>query len=97
MANAKKKFDWEYFLDKSTEKVVHCETKKDADAFRMMLHEHGCRWNSGNPYTSNVIGQFEEYPDKKGICYTNGGKFCDLSYYNENGYEILRFSAYDFT
>ena len=90
----KKKFNWEYFLDTSTNKVVHCATKEEANTFKQMLHERGLKWRSGNPYTKSNIGMFEEFPD--GICYTNGGKYCGLEHYNERGYEIFKFSAYDF-
>lgn len=104
MAKAnKKKFDWNYFLDKSEKKVVHCETKKEAEQFCRLMHEHGLRWCGGMPYvkTDGTVNTqwtgMSPWHNEVLNCYSNQGAHDALKFYNEVGIPILRFSAYDFS
>ena len=91
----KKKFDWNAFLDKRNQIAVHCETENECVTFQRLMHEHGMCWDSGRTYQGYRFGKFGNYKDK--TCYSNQGRFCKIDYYNEIGYTILKFSAYDFT
>lgn len=95
----KKKFPWDYFLDKSSKKVVHCETRREAERFCRLMHEHGLRWNATHPYVSDDGAIHSNYNNNnnKPICYSNMGTYDKLEWYNAHGTPILRFSSYDFT
>ena len=94
----KKKFDWDYFLDKSEKKVVHCETKQEAEEFCRMMHEHGLTWLNirSNPYVLDD-GTIKSHYHDRPLCYSNMGTYDYIGFYNIQGSLILRFSAYDFT
>lgn len=103
---SKKKFDWDYFLDKSKKKAVHCETRQEAEQFCRMLHEHGLKWGAKKPYVRNdrvdigfygMPSNFDNSIEKERMnCYSNMGLHDSVEWYNKNGVEIFRFSAYDF-
>lgn len=90
----KKKFDWERWKNRTIPQVVHCETEHEANTFKMMLHEHGLCWDSYDRYDDLTIGRFRRYGEK--TCYSNLGMFGNIEFYNKDGYEIHKFSAYDF-
>lgn len=98
----KKKFDWDYFLDRSEKKVVHCDNEQEAEQFCKLMHEHGLRWCGGKPYVLNGTantkwGRSPLFGGEYLNCYSNGGKYGTLHGYNEIGAIILKFSAYDFS
>lgn len=91
----KPKFDWERFANKGIDQVIHCETEKEVNMLREMLHERGFRWCNGDLYTSIDNGKFRTYKER--TCYSNRGMYGSIAYYDECGYEIYKFSSYDFT
>ena len=95
----KKKFDWDYFLDRSEKKVVHCDNEEEAKIFCRLMHEHGLRWCGSQPYVLSNGKPNTKWTDWFGDvlnCYSNEGRHGSLHGYNEIGAVILKFSAYDF-
>lgn len=89
----KKKFDWDRFISPYNDKVVHCETREEAELFCNLMHEHGLKWEDGELYTDVI--EWDKY--KQDTCYNSDGLYANLNFYKDNGCEILKFSDYDFT
>lgn len=64
------------------------------------MHEHGLTWGRGTwatPYVyknGDINTKWTEGDPYN--CYSNQGKYDSLKYYNQEGTQILKFSAYDF-
>lgn len=93
-AKQKKKFDWEKWSKKGIKQVIHCETEAELLALKEILHRKGFKWRHGEAYLDKNVCPFNEYKDK--TCLTNGGQYTDINWFNRHGYEIYKFSMYDF-
>ena len=95
----KPKFDWERFKNSKERINVHCRTAKEAQNFRRLMHEHGMKWCSGDLYTrvtnESMAGGFDLYKDR--TVYDNKGQYGNINYSNEQGWEIVSYSAYDWS
>lgn len=70
--------------------VVHCPTIEEAKAFCSWMHNKGLKWNSRKDYLNNT--SWDSY--KENTCYNrdnNGGFYCNVNYYRDKGYTIIRF------
>lgn len=75
----------------TTRYCMHCKTLKEAGNFCDFLHSQGRRWNSGDSYAE--IFHWGKY--REDTCYNfNQGSFCDIEWYESQGYIILEWSDY---
>lgn len=84
------RFNWEEFMDKNNEIIVHCKTEEEAINFCRQMDAHGMIWYNGDSY----IEINEWYKEKEKTCYTNRGLFGSKDWYEECGYKILEWSNY---
>lgn len=83
------KFDFGKY--KGQKVAMHCKTEQEAIDFCNYMHEHGKKWNNGEPY--GLIINYNVYGSK--TCYWfNAGKFGDKEWFIENDFEILEWSDY---
>lgn len=76
-----------YWIKDLTEcQVIHAPTRMIDDRLCEKFDMLGLTWCSGHPYSANLHG--DKY--KEETCYLpSKGEYCSLSYYAEQGYEIL--------
>ena len=84
MAKTKPKFDWDKWLE-NEDVAVHCETKRESDRFAELAYQHG-----------NRIPSHCYEVEKERTVYFSDDSYCDIDYANRKGYEIFKFSSYDF-
>ena len=67
--------------------VMHCQTETEARDFCKVLHGLGKSWLSGKSYLDEI--HWDDYREK--TCYNfKKDSFCDIIYYMENNYTILK-------
>ena len=75
-----------WIKDLNENQVIHAPTKKIAKKLCKKFDILGLIWRSGDPYPGNL--RWDEY--RAETCYLpSKGQLCDLSYFAQEGYEIL--------
>lgn len=80
------KFDKEKIMQEDV--IIHCDEKWKAEELLKWADKQGYVWRDGDSFLQeNNWGNY-----KKNTCYDfNVGYYCDLSFYENNGYKILKF------
>lgn len=75
----------------TTSKVsVYLATKEEDEEFRLLLHENGFRWNSGDPLINNA--HWDSYPEESKIHYLHPDK--TVTHWGDKTSETLTFSEF---
>lgn len=72
--------------------AMHCGDESSAAIFAEFLHNQGLKWRSGSSYKGNT--NYDGYGHSTTYNF-NEGTVGGISWYHENGFEVLEFSDFD--
>lgn len=79
------------FWESKEKLVIHCRTLEQANKFSAEADKLGYKWCNDASYLKD--NQWTRY--KELTCYNNIGEYCDLTWYENDGYKILNFEDID--
>ena len=87
---AKKKFNWEEFLNQDEKKAIHCESPREIQECLNLLRVHGIKFK--HPWDWYCY----DIPQER-LGFSNMTGFTSVDWYNKMGCKIYKFYAYDFS